>query len=107
MLGGKQQLTAEADRSLECSCKLRSHLYDHVLAFLQLLLTLLQRFVDEVCHPCSVDGVDDIADPLLVKVVPSTLVRKVLEYVWLISCISEEVLNSQPFNLRNDCNFHC
>lgn len=70
-------LTAEADGSFERCCKLRTHLDDHILALLKLLLSLLHCLVDHVRHALGINSVYHIADPLLVKVIPAALVRQV------------------------------
>ena len=88
-------------------CELRSHLDDEILTVLKFLFSLGHRFVDHSLEAWCIDRVDHIADPLLVLVVPPTLIRQVLCYVRFVSSILDEVINRQAFELRYNCDLDC
>ena len=62
---------------------------------------------DEALYPVGVHGVEDITQPLLVQVVPVTLIGDVLEQGGLGTGMGEEVICSETLNLGHGSHLHC
>ena len=62
---------------------------------------------DKALYPIGVHGVEDITQPLLVQVVPVTLIRDVLEQDGLGTGMSEEVISGETLNLGHGGHLHC
>ena len=85
--------TAEALTFLECLCKLRSHFYEEVLAPLKLAFSRRHCLVDHLLNANLVSSIENVADPLLVQVVPINLIRETFHESGLCAGMIQEVFN--------------
>ncbi len=72
-ISNKRVLTREIEAAGKSLCKLRPHINQKVSTLFELVLPLLQRQVDKGLKIISVQGVEDIADPLSIHMDPITL----------------------------------
>ena len=72
-------LTAEDLAALQGSSKLRPHVHEQVLCLLQSLPPVLHGLGDHALHGLRVMGVEHIAHPLLVEMVPVLLIWEVAQ----------------------------
>ena len=99
-------LTAEGLASLEGGRELRPHVHEHVLALLQLAPPLRHGLGDHCSDSVGVVGVEHVADPLLVEVVPVLLVGEEAQQRRLPAGVLEEVLDGEAVNLGHGRHLH-
>ena len=99
-------LTGKVGTPLESLYELRSHLDQLPLCLLKLMPPSVHSNCDETLYPVGVHGVEDITQPLLVQVVPVTLIRDVLEQGGLGTGVGEEVISSETLDLRYGSYLH-
>ena len=101
------RLTAEGHAPLEGLCKLRTHVNELVLRRLESLLPVLHRLSYHRLDAGWLLGVEHVAHPFLVQVVPVPLVWKVLQQCRLFASILDEVFNGKALDLWNSSHLDC
>ena len=99
-------LTAEGLAPLEGSCELGPHVDEQVLRLLELALAVVHGLRDHCAHGLGVHGVEHIAHPLLVEVLPVSLIGQVPQQRRLLARMLQEVLDSETLDLRHCCHLH-
>ena len=92
-------LTTEALTLLECSSELGPHVDEQVLLLLELASAVLHGLRHHRAHGLGVHGVEHIAHPLLVEVLPVSLVGQVSQQRRLLARMLQEVLDCETLDL--------
>jgi len=92
-------LTAEALTSLERGSELGPHVDEQVLLLLELASAVVHGLRHHGAHGLGVHGVEHVAHPLLVEVLPVSLIGQVPQQRGLLARMLQEVLDRETLNL--------
>lgn len=99
-------LTAEGLAPLERGCELRSHVDKQVLLLLELASAVLHGFRHHPANGLGVHGVQDVTHPLLVEVLPVSLIWQIPQQRRLLARVLQEVLDSETLDLWHGGHLH-
>ena len=99
-----EEVTAKGDAILEGLAEFGPNLHYVIPLDLQLFLPFLFGIGNHGLYAISVQGVEDITEPLLVQVIPVLLLRQVLQEVGVLPSKGKEVLSREARNIRNSRN---